>query len=253
MSPSISLVISVYNRANYVASAIKSVLNQTRGDFELIVWDDGSTDDSLSVARETARGDRRVRVVAGEQQGLPRSINAAAKQLSAPYFGWVDSDDLLHENALKETAAILDSRPEVGLVYTDYVNIDEGATVRGPGARCKIPYSKDRLLVDFMTFHFRLIRRSLFDAAGQLDDSTRFAEDYDLCLKLSEVTEFHHVAKPLYYYRVHDKSVSQQRRLEQIHATERAICAALVRRKMDDAYELDVKYTASFQLRKKTP
>jgi glycosyltransferase involved in cell wall biosynthesis len=249
--PPISLIIGIWNRSRYVASAIKSVLNQSRGDFELIVWDDGSTDDSLQVAREAARGDKRVRVVAGEHQGLPNLINAASKMLSGQYFGWVDSDDMLHESALKETAAILDARPQVGLVYTDYQTIDENATVKGLGARCRIPYSKERLLIDFMTFHFRLMRRELFDRVGLLDDSVRFAEDYDLCLKLSEITQFHHLQKALYYYRVHQTSVSREHSLAQIDAAGRAIRAALVRRGMDHTYELDVKYSASFQLRKK--
>lgn len=252
MPAAISLIIGVFNREKYIAAAIKSVLNQTRRDFELVVWDDGSTDDSVRIAKDAAKNDPRVRVLTGEHQGLPKSINAAAKLASAPYFGWIDSDDLLAESALKETAAILDARPEIGVVYTDYLTIDEGATVKGLGARCKIPYSKDRLLVEFMTFHFRLLRRSLFDSVGQLDDSTRTAEDYDLCLKLSEVTEFHHLQKPLYYYRVHSQSVSQERRLEQIEASARAIRNALKRRGMDEKFELEVQYKATFQLRAKT-
>ena len=55
MSPAISVIIGVFNRENYVAAAIKSVLNQTRRDFELVVWDDGSTDNSLTVAKDAAR------------------------------------------------------------------------------------------------------------------------------------------------------------------------------------------------------
>ncbi|HEX3356223.1 MAG TPA: glycosyltransferase [Tepidisphaeraceae bacterium] len=251
MSPKISLVICAWNRADYVATAIKSVLNQTRGDFELIVWDDGSTDDSIKIARETSRNDSRVRVIAGEHQGLPLSVNAAAKMLSAPYFAWVDSDDILHESALKETAAILDARPEIGLVYTDYQVIDEKGTMKGLGHRCKIPYSKDRLLVDFMTFHFRLMRRELFDAVGQLDASLGYAEDYDLCLRMSEVTEIHHLAKPLYYYRSHRKTISQQRRFDQIETSARAVRNAMARRGMDQTHELEVEYRSQFHLRKK--
>jgi glycosyltransferase involved in cell wall biosynthesis len=253
MSAKISLMISVWNRTDYVAAAIKSVLNQTRGDFELVVWDDGSTDDSVKVAREASRNDPRVRVIAAGHQGMPLAVNAAANVLSSEYFGWVDSDDILHENALKETAAILDARPGIGVVYTDYQVIDEKATVKGVGGRCKIPYSKDRLLTDFMTFHFRLMRRPLFDQVGQLDPSMATAEDYDLCLRLSEVAEFHHLARPLYYYRVHQQAMSQVRRLEQIDASARAIRNALARRGLDKTHELDVEYRAQFHLRRKTP
>jgi glycosyltransferase involved in cell wall biosynthesis len=250
MSPKISLIIPAWNRAAYVGLAIKSVLAQTRGDFELVVRDDASTDDTLKVAEQAAKGDPRVRIVAGEHAGMPHALNEAAKLVSAPYFGWVDSDDMIAEGALRETAAVLDQRPEVGLVYTNYLNIDTTGTVRGLGHRCQIPYSKDRLLIDFMTFHFRLMRRELFDSVGQLHPDSGFAEDYDLCLRLSEVTSFHHLAKPLYYYRMHRETISHQRRLEQIDASARAVRRALARRKLDDKYELDVEYIARFSLRK---
>jgi glycosyltransferase involved in cell wall biosynthesis len=251
MPANISLLIAAYNRANYVPAAVKSVLAQTRGDFELLVWDDGSTDNTLEVAKQAVRSDPRVRVMRGAHQGLPLSINEAVKQLSGNYFGWIDSDDMLAENALRETAAILDQRPEIGMVYTDYLSIDSGGTVKGLGHRCKIPYSKDRLLIDFMTFHFRLMRRSIFDAVGQMEPSTATAEDYDLCLRISEVTEIHHLQRPLYYYRLHDQAVSQTRRLEQIEASAHAIRRALARRNLGDKFQLNVEYTARFSLRQK--
>ncbi len=254
MSAKISLLITVWNRAGFVATAIKSVLNQTHGDFELVVWDDGSTDDSVRIAREASRNDARVRVIAAAHQGFPLSVNAAAKALSAPYFGWVDSDDILDENALKETAAILDARPEIGVVYTDYQVIDQKATVKGVGSRCKIPYSKDRLLTDFMTFHFRLMRRPLFDQVGQLDPAMATAEDYDLCLRLSEVTEFHHLAKPLYYYRVHQQAMSRAAQHgwnRSMHRPGRS-ATHLTRRGLNKTHELDVEYRAQFRLRRKS-
>src|SRR5262245_45424056 len=134
--PAISLLISGYNRADHVAATVKSVLAQTRGDLELLVWDDGSCDNTLEVAKQAARGDPRVRFAQGSHQGLPLAINEAVKLLSGKYFGWVDSDDMLAENALRETAAVLDQRPEIGMVYTDYLSIDSGGTVKGLGHRC---------------------------------------------------------------------------------------------------------------------
>ena len=95
MQPSISLIIPAYNREKFIRAAIGSVLNQSRRDFELLVWDDGSTDATADAAEEAAKDDPRVRVVRGPHQGLCKSLNAAAAQLSSPYFGWVDSDDAL--------------------------------------------------------------------------------------------------------------------------------------------------------------
>ena len=81
----------------------------------------------------------------------------------------------------------------------------------------------------------------------------RFAEDYDLCLKLSEITQIHHVQKPLYMYRVHPDSISQRSRDEQVQASARAV-TALTRRGLDREYELDVEVKearAQFRIRKK--
>jgi len=114
----------------------------------------------------------------------------------------VDSDDALAPTAVEETAAVLDHEPSVGMVYTDHVMVDESGRLLGLGARCAIPYSKDRLLVDFMTFAFRLLRRGVYDAAGGVEESFATAHDYDFCLRVSEVAQIRHLARPLYAYRI---------------------------------------------------
>ena len=251
MTAPISLVIPAHNRERFVGAAVKSVLAQTRSDFELIVWDDGSTDGTVAAARAAAGDDPRVRVIASDHHGIAPSLNAAIRQMSGRYIGWVDSDDVLAPAALAETAAVLDANPALGLVYTSYVVMNEAGDVRGPGKRCRIPYSPQRLLVDFMTFHFRLMRRSVFEQVGGVDETMPSAEDYDLCLRLSEVTEIRQLDKPLYGYRVHDDSESQNGRVEQIFAAREAINRALKRRGMDATHELRVQIVGKFSLREK--
>ena len=253
MPPKVSLLIPAHNRERFVAAAIGSVLNQTFRDFELLVWDDGSTDSTADVAGRAAASDPRVKVVRSPHAGVCLSINSAANLLTGQYFGWVDSDDALAPTALAETVAFLDADANkvVGLVYTDYLTMDEAGHVGGPGSRTKIPYSRDRLLIDFMTFHFRLMRRELFDRAGGMDESMAGAEDYDLCLRLSELTEIRHLARPLYFYRVHRDAFSAQKRLDQIMQSKAAIARALVRRGMDRDFEIDVELVGRFKLRRK--
>jgi glycosyltransferase involved in cell wall biosynthesis len=250
MDSIISIVIPVYNRERYVGTVIESVLNQTRRDFELLVWDDGSTDGSLDIARHYAELDQRVRVIAAEHQGFVPALKAAFAATTGTYIASVDSDDFLAPTALEETAAILDAHPEVGMVYTDYRVIDENGQDRGLGRRCYIPYSQDRLLVDFMTFHFRLLRRCVYDQVGGIDESFERAEDYDLCLKLSEVTAVQHVQKPLYYYRRHAGNMTNQQ-LEQIKWSYKASLQALKRRGLDKHYQLDLQDVSKFVLRRK--
>ena len=246
-----SIIVATYNRQRYVATAIKSILDQTRRELELIIWDDGSSDDTLATARQLAGNDPRIHIIEGKHQGQPGVLLEAGKIARGDYIGWVDSDDVLAPTALQETAAILDSRPEVGMVYTRYMTIDAENRVGQIGKRCLIPYSKDRLLLDFMTFHFRLFRKSVYEQVGGVDTTLGAAEDYDLCLKFSEVTQIAHIPKPLYLYRVHDDAMSVQTRLKQIMASRDAIAKALVRRGMDKEYEINVELMGRFRLKKK--
>jgi glycosyltransferase involved in cell wall biosynthesis len=253
MKVPISLVMTVYNRERYLTNAVESVLTQTREDFELLIWDDGSRDRSVEIARRYAKQDCRVRVVAAEHLGRTRALKAAIAETTGIYIGLVDSDDVLGLTALQDTTAVLDTQKEVGLVYTDYMVIDEGGRIRGSGQRCRIPYSKERLLVNFMIFHFRLIRRSVYDSVGGINESFEYAEDYDLCLRLSEVTEVRQVKKPLYYYREHDFNISHQQQIEQILWSQKASALALERRGLSDRFEINVRIAGIFSLREKKP
>jgi len=251
MQPEISLVMTVYNRERFLGESIESVLTQTRPDFELVIWDDGSTDCSLDIARGYAKKDNRIRLNEAEHKGRVSSLISAIAESSAPYLGWADSDDLLAPTAIEETSAVLAAHHEVGLVYTDYIVIDEDGKAKGYGRRCRIPYSKERLLLDLMTFHFRLIRRSVFDQAGGINSSFEMAMDYDLCLRLSEVTEVRHIRKPLYRYRNHQASLSNSRRVEQMHYAKRAISEALERRGLADQFEVDLQVRGRFSLKRR--
>ncbi|PSF29078.1 filamentous hemagglutinin [Aphanothece hegewaldii CCALA 016] len=240
---------TVYNRERYLSAAIESVLAQTRRDFELLIWDDGSTDGSVEIARHYEKQDKRLKVIVAPHTGRGQALFHAIAQTTGQYLGIVDSDDLLAPTTLAETAHLLDQQPEIGMVYTDYLVIDEKGTVLGLGKRCKIPYSSMGLLVDFMTFHFRLIRREVYELVGGVNPEFRAAQDYDLCLRLSEVTKIAHLKKPLYYYRTHQNNISHLLQLEQIQFTEMAIKMALQRRGLSEQLVLEVEVQAQYRLR----
>jgi glycosyltransferase involved in cell wall biosynthesis len=247
MSAAISLILPNYNRDRYLADAINSILAQTYAHFELLIWDDGSTDSSLDIAHDFAQRDDRIRVHAASHRGIAPTLKAAIAQTTFPYLGWVDSDDKLAPTALAETVAILNKLPQVGMVYTQYTVIDEGGNTQGLGDRCRISYSKERLLIDFMTFHFRLMRRSVYEQVGGIDDSFQWAEDYDLCLKISEVTQIYHLPKPLYFYRRHSSNLTNQQ-YETIRWAEKAIQQAMVRRGLNQTHQLEVQIVGQFRL-----
>ncbi|MGB3651370.1 MAG: glycosyltransferase [Rivularia sp. (in: cyanobacteria)] len=251
MQPAISIVIPVYNREDYLKIAIESVLRQTFTDFELIIWDNGSTDRSVEIASQYAEQDKRIKVIAARHQGMTLALKSAFAICSGNYLGWLDSDDILAPSALTETANFLDKHSSSGLVYTDHLLIDKDNKVLGKGSRCHIPYSKDRLLVDYMVFHFRLMRREVFEQAGGINEDSGLVPDYDLCLRLSEITEVHHLKQPLYYYRKHSGNISQNKRVEVIYDSQNAIARALQRRELDRDYEIKVEIIGKYYLEKR--
>jgi glycosyltransferase involved in cell wall biosynthesis len=255
MSPvtRISLVVPARNRADYIASAIRSIRRQTRSDFELVVVDDGSTDDTVAVARIAAEGDPRVRTVTTLPRGVCAALNLGVSLTSGKYVGWVDSDDALAPTALERTGEFLDTHPEVGMVYSQHLVINESGDALGLGKRCAVPFSPERLLTDFMTFHFRLMRRALFEQLGGLDDGMRFAEDWDLCLRLSEVAPIAHLPEPLYYYRVHERALSRTHRQQQTAASRRAVERALERRGLAERVTVHVDLAGRFSLVARLP
>jgi glycosyltransferase involved in cell wall biosynthesis len=245
MSPRISIITTVYNRVRYLGDAIESVLAQSFEDFELIIWDDGSTDGALWVEREYARKDKRIRLVIAEHRGRAQSLLDAHALARGEFVAWLDSDDILAPTAMEETIAYLDANPEIGVVYSNYEVIDEYGENKGLGRRCHIPYSKERLLLDFMTHHFRVIRRSLFELAGGIDVSVQCAADYDMCLRLSEMTEIANIARSLYYYRIHKDSISLSQKFDQMNWAKECIARALLRRGMAKDWKVSVEMRSS--------
>jgi glycosyltransferase involved in cell wall biosynthesis len=224
---------------------------------ELILWNDGSTDNSGEIATHFAQQDPRIRHFRAKHQGRNAALRDAHQQAQGQYIGWIDSDESsaprvrLTPATLAATVAFLEAEPDVGMVYTDHHIIDAQGNSQGCGHRCKIPYSKDRLLVDFMTFHFRLMRRESFEQAGGIEPYFESAIDYDLCLRLSEITQIKHLKVPLYEYRVHPQSMSHQSRSRQVQYAKAAVEQAIVRRGLAKEYRLDVSADSKFTLHRK--
>lgn len=252
MSPLVSLVITTYNRAHFLETAIASVLQQTYPQVELLIWVDGATDDSAAIAQRYAAQDPRVKVVVAPHQGRVLALQQAIAQTHGDYLGWVDDDDWLAPTALAETVAYLQAHAAVGLVYTDYYDTDATGQTVQYGDRCARPYSPTQLLVEFMTFHFRLMRRSVYLQAGGVSQAVNFMEDYDLCLRLAELTQFGHIPKPLYYYRHHGGNVSRQNRLRRSLDTHQMVLQALRRQGLAETHTIELELPAHrFVLRRK--
>ena len=247
--PRVSIVIPVYNRQSYLTFAVESVLRQTYTDWELIISDDGSTDGTLEMAHNFALHDSRIRVLTAEHKGVVHALIAGFGAATGEFIGQLDSDDLLEPQAVELTVKALDEDEACGMVYTNYIDIDKNGRKMRPGNRCFILYSPERMLIDFMTFHFRLIRKSVYNKIGGFNTQFNNLEDWDLCLRLSEVTTIKKINEYLYLYRYHpDSTKVTMNQLERINLCTEAITQALQRRGMTGTHKLSVEFNPRFKI-----
>ena len=251
-TPLISLAIPIYNTAGYLPMALDSVLAQDYPHWEALLWDDGSNDGSAQIAAGYAARDARFHLLGdGLNRGSAAALASSLQQARGEYVASLDSDDVLEPQALSALVALMQAQPALGMVYSQYREIDSAGRHMGLGKRCMTPYSQQQLLVEFMTFQFRLIRRDAYLAVGGYDPATAYAEDYDLCLRLSETCAIGHLPQPLYHYRIRQGSISGSHRLRQIRATFAASERALQRRGMVASHTLSLGIHARHVLKPK--
>lgn len=248
----VSIAIPVYNTARFLPAALDSLLAQDHPNWEGLLWDDGSTDGSSEIAAKFARRDPRFRLLGnGRNNGAGIALASALEAARGTYVGVLDSDDALEPEALSSMLAFMAERPQLGMAYSQYVEIDENDNTLGLGGRFRTPYSPHRLLLEFMTHHFRLIRADAYRAIGGTNAAADGAPDYDLCLRLSERYAVEHLPRPLYRYRVRRESMSHGNRLRQVSASFEAAQRAVQRRGMERDYAFSLGLRARHVLRMK--
>lgn len=229
----VSLILTTYNRSKFLITALNSINNQSHKDYEAIIIDDGSTDNTQQIINEfiSLSKNNKFKYIRQAHLGRNQSLVNAHKITSGQYIGWLDSDDCLHPGCLQNTVNYLDTNKNVGLVYTNYYDLDFKGEIIGEGRRCNIPYSKEKLLEYFMVFHFRLFKGSLFEKMGGIDCELETCMDYDLALKMSEITDIHKIPEFLYYYRVFTyDSISRNKQQQQKYDFFTAMQKAKMRR-----------------------
>jgi hypothetical protein len=207
--PRVSVVITSYNYGRYLAEAVESVLAQTLADLEVLVVDDGSTDDTLAVARRLEAADPRVTVIAQENAGQPAiPRNRAIERARGEYVVCLDADDVLGPTALELCAAELDADPTAALAYPRTQEF---------GARDRLhsvtEWSVERLARCNFIPCPTMVRRSAWEAAGGYNTNVRGYEDWDLWLGVCEAGFGGRPAREaMYYYRQHEGGLCKEAR-----------------------------------------
>lgn len=206
----VSVLLPVHNGARYLEGAVRSILNQTHRDLELLVLDDGSTDGSGEMAR--ALGDSRVRVMRSERNlGLPATLNRGLGAARGEIVARQDADDLSHPKRLERQVRFLELNPEVGLVGTQAWVIDEhGRCLGSVEHACEHECLVWELLFDNAFKHTSVaFRRDLVAKShGGYDTAWPYNQDYDLWVRLAPTTRLANLPERLVAWRSHAASMT---------------------------------------------
>ncbi|MDR2877612.1 MAG: glycosyltransferase, partial [Chromatiales bacterium] len=200
--PLVSVVIATYNMGRYLPEAVASVFNQSYSPIEIIVVDDGSTDNTADIVKSW-QADARFRYVRQENQGQQIAKNRGIAEAKGDYIAFLDADDRWKLDKLARQIPLF-SNPSVGVVYSNAVFIDENG--RETGRRnilCPEGKVTEALLHEnFVSFGSAVVSKHALDRCGAFDASLAMSIDYDLWLRISTEFQFAYVDDVLLEYRI---------------------------------------------------
>jgi glycosyltransferase involved in cell wall biosynthesis len=214
-SPLVSVVMAVYNGQTYLNEAIESILNQTFIDFEFIIINDGSSDNSLAIINSYT--DKRVICIDNfDNMGLIYSLNKGIEIANGKYIARMDADDISCVNRLMEQVDFLENNESVGVLGCNYIQFNENSETEYLAIQNQEEIMSNMIFNASVIHPSLLIRKSvLVDQLIIFNPSYKHAEDYELWSRLIFLTQFSSVPKTLFKYRVHNKQVTSVHNIEQ--------------------------------------
>lgn len=189
----VTIAIPFYNAEKFLGDAIRSVINQTYTNWELLLIDDGSTDGSLAIAQRFAEQDERITVYTdGENQGLVPRLNQSIEMAKGEYYARMDADDIMYVTRIEKQVAVLDDNPKADLVSSSFMTIDSENNIIGSGYQKngKSPFPHPTIMVTMDWY--RLFNYSEWAVR---------AEDYELWCRTNSKSNFFVIHEPLFFYR----------------------------------------------------
>ncbi len=211
-NPLVSIITPTFNRAEFIEQAVNSVLGQTYSNFELLIVDDGSTDDTRK-RLDNALEDPRVHYFYQSNQGQSVARNLALSRARGDLICFLDSDNYWPDNKLKNQIALLADNPDSDVVYGDTVTIDEydREISRKNMKRYSGHIARYMIRDNCVSMNTAMARRSCFDELGAMSGTRRVADDYDLWLRFSARFRFLYIPEFWAYYRVMEDQISSDK------------------------------------------
>lgn len=193
ISPLVTIAIPIYNAERFLIDAVQSCINQTYRNWELLLMCDGSTDNSVAIANAMAAKDNRIQVLDdGENKGLIYRLNQSINIARGEFYARMDADDIMYTTRIAEQVDFLESHSEIDLVGSSIMTIDDKNNIIGSGYYNGVVHSFVHPSVMGRTKWFKENLYALWP--------TR-AEDKELWLRTSSISNFYAIGKPLLFYR----------------------------------------------------
>ena len=207
----LSVVIPNFNTATYVLAAVRSVLGQTLSSLEVIVVDDGSSDDSIQ--RLLSVHDERLTCIHQPNRGLAGARNTGLLFARGMYVGFLDSDDIWFPDKAQKQVAVMENDPHVGLTFSHSAYLDESGRLTGQFliSRCKEPVARDLIRRNHVgNGSTPILRRTCLELAGGFDETIKNCEEWELWVRIAACTTFklQLIPEVLTGYRVRSGSLS---------------------------------------------
>ena len=227
MKPKISALMPVYNGEAYLSEAVQSILNQSFQDFEFIIINDASTDNSLRIINKFT--DSRIKLITNNNNiGITKSLNRGIKYSTGEYIGRADADDVSLEKRFEYQVEFMDRNPEVGICGTQTKFIGQRNSI----PYCPLTHEEIRACFLFHNFisHSTVMMRRNMIIENDLYYNTEFdhAQDYELWTRASKYCEIRNLPIVLNHYRIHDDQIRLKRKDEQLSFSKRIRLSQLI-------------------------
>lgn len=202
MNQLVSVIVTCFNLAQYLGETLDSVLAQTYQNWECVIVNDGSTDETEEICQSYLDMDSRFKYIYQNNQGVSSARNNGIKSSSGVYILPLDADDIIAPNYIEEAVEILNQNDQIKIVYCDFQNFGESLSKNYP------KFSVKKILIENMIFCTAFFRRSDFDKTnGYNEKMNQGIEDWDFWLIiLAQGGEVHKIPKIYFYYRIRNNS-----------------------------------------------
>lgn len=212
-TPLVSVVMAAYNSERFIGEAIESILDQSYDNFELIIVNDCSKDNTWNIIKSYSKTDRRIKIFQNKKNlGGCKTLNKGMLLGKGKYLAVMDNDDISYSRRLEKQVNLLEKNPKIGIVGGGIEIIDENGTIQS-----KRKYHLKDSEIRKHLFHFSpfahpliMVRRSVLEQVGYHDCEYAPADDYELYFRIGKVSKFANIKDVIFKYRVVSGSMTQR-------------------------------------------